>query len=158
MTVCQPKKSTYISLLLIVLFLALGLLFLLFHFSHYRTFGLWFYVMGTSLITVVLILLLVKMMAGFRFLSFGNNAIQIRLPLRGKTLTYAIHDILVWEEDAVLANKRKFNQVTIVLPDKTSVRFSNHEHTNYDELLKYLRLKIPNKSTSRLSKAKSGKK
>ncbi len=152
MTVCQPKKSTYISLLIFAVLLALGLLFLLFHFSNYRTFGLWFYLLGTSLITVVLVLLLVKMMAGFRFLSFGNNAIQIRLPLRGKILTYAIQDILVWEEDTVLANNRKFNQVTIVLPDRTSVRFSNHEHTHYDELLKYLRLKIPNKNTAQLTK------
>ena len=156
MTVCQPKKSTYISLLFFVVFLAMGLLFLLFHFSNYRTFGLWFYLLGTTLITVVLVLLLVKMMAGYRFLSFGNNAIQIRLPLRGKILTYAIQDILVWEEDTVLANKPKFNQVTIVLPDRTSVRFSNHEHTHYDELLKYLRLKIPNKNTAQL--AKKGKK
>jgi hypothetical protein len=158
MTSCSPKKSTYLSLGFIVLLLTTGLIFLLFHFSIYRTFAIWFYLFGTSILTVALVLLLIKMIAGYRFCQFGNNTISIRFPLRGTEIILPIQDIILWEEDSITTNNRTFRQTTLVLPDKSSVRFSNHEHTNYTELLKYLHLKIPNKRPNSILKSKNKKK
>jgi hypothetical protein len=150
MTVIKPKLSTYISLSLVLLFLIAGLIFILRDFAYKGSFGLWFYLIACSLITLVILLLLVKMMAGFRFITVGREQIIVNLPLRGYTKAYPINQILAWEEETVIANKRQFKQLTIAFSDHQSISVSNHEHEAYDDLVAYLskkssRQKIKNK-------------
>ena len=86
-------------------------------------------------------MLLVKMMAGWRFISAGKEHIVIKLPLRGNTKAYPVSEILAWEEEVVTANKREFRQVTIAFQDKQSISISNHEHEAYTEFVNYLKKK-----------------
>jgi hypothetical protein len=141
MIVIKPKISTYISLSLILLALLLGLVFILRDFSYKGTFRLWFYLVACSIITLVLLMLLVKMMAGWRFISAGKDHIVIKLPLKGMTKVYPVSDILLWEEETVIANKREFKQLTIAFQDKQSISVSNHEHEAYADFVNYLRKK-----------------
>jgi len=141
MVVIKPKISTYISLGIIVLVLLIGLVLILRDFAYKGSFGLWFYLVACSLITVVLLMLLVKMMAGWRFISAGKEHIVIKLPLRRSTKAYPISAILAWEEEVVTANKREFRQVTIAFQDRQSISISNYEHEAYTELVNYLKKK-----------------
>jgi hypothetical protein len=141
MVIIKPKVSTYISLSIVLLVLTTGLVMLLRDFTYKGSFGLWFYLVACSLITLVMLMLLVKMMAGWRFISAGKEQITIRLPLRGMTKNYPVTQILAWEEETVLANKREFKQVTIAFTDKNSISVSNHEHEAYTELVNYLKKK-----------------
>jgi hypothetical protein len=141
MVVIKPKISTYISLSIVVLVLLTGLVLILRDFAYKGSFGLWFYLIASTLITLVLLMLLVKMMAGWRFISAGKEHIVIKLPLRGSTKAYPITDILAWEEEVVTANKREFRQVTIAFQDKQSISISNHEHEAYTEFVNYLKKK-----------------
>jgi hypothetical protein len=141
MVIIKPKVSTYISLSIVLLVLTTGLVMLLRDFTYKGSFGLWFYLVACSLITLVMLMLLVKMMAGWRFISAGKEQITIRLPLRGMTKDYPVTQILAWEEETVLANKREFKQVTIAFTDKNSISISNHEHEAYTELVNYLKKK-----------------
>jgi hypothetical protein len=141
MVIIKPKVSTYISLSIVLLVLTTGLVMLLRDFTYKGSFGLWFYLVACSLITLVMLMLLVKMMAGWRFISAGKEQITIRLPLRGMTKDYPVTQILAWEEETVLANKREFKQVTIAFTDKNSISVSNHEHEAYTELVNYLKKK-----------------
>jgi hypothetical protein len=141
MVIIKPKVSTYISLSLVLLVLISGLVLLLRDFSYKGSFGLWFYLVACSLITLVILMLLVKMMAGWRFISAGKDQITVRLPLRGMTKVYPVSEILAWEEETVLANKKEFKQVTIAFQDKNSIAVSNHEHESYTELVSYLKKK-----------------
>lgn len=145
MIVCKPKKGTYLALTSILLILMGGLIYTLHHFTAYRTFGLFYYLFSTVLITLVIIMLLVKMMAGYKFISAGQESLIIKLPLRNKTLTYPLQEVLAWEEEKVTANKREFSQITIVFSNKTAFTLSNHEHTNYAEFLKYMVKKLSKK-------------
>jgi hypothetical protein len=52
-----------------------------------------------------------------------------------------VKQILAWEEETILANKREFKQLTIAFEDKQSISVSNHEHVAYDQLVKYLHKK-----------------
>jgi hypothetical protein len=88
-------------------------------------------------------MLLVKMMAGWRFISAGKEQVVIKLPLRGSTKVYPVAEILAWEEETILANKREFKQVTVVFKDKQSISVSNHEHEAYTEFITYLKKKAP---------------
>lgn len=141
MVVIKPKISTYISLGIVVLVLTLGLTLILRDFAYKGSFGLWFYLIASTLITLVLLMLLVKMMAGWRFISAGKEHIVIKLPLRGSTKAYPVSEILAWEEEVVTANKREFRQVTIAFQDKQSISISNHEHEAYTEFVNYLKKK-----------------
>lgn len=141
MLVIKPKISTYISLSLIELVLIIGLVMILRDFAYKGTFALWFYLVSTSLVTLVLVMLLVKMMAGYRFILAGKDQIIIKLPLRGYQKAYPVTDVLAWEEEIILANKREFKQVTIAFTDKQSISVSNHEHEAYSELVSYLNKK-----------------
>ncbi len=141
MVIIKPKISTYISLSIVVLVLLTGLVLILRDFAYKGSFGLWFYLIASTLITLVLLMLLVKMMAGWRFISAGKEHIVIKLPLRGSTKAYPITDILAWEEEVVTANKREFRQVTIAFQDKQSISISNHEHEAYTEFVNYLKKK-----------------
>jgi len=142
---CKPKSSTYFSLLIVVGILFAGLIYILLDFSRYQTYNFWFYLLSATLLTVVLLIILVKMMAGYRFISAGKESFQVKLPLRGLKKQYGLNDVLAWQEEKILANKKEFKQMTIVFADKTSFSLSNHEHTNYEDLHKYLQKKVSKK-------------
>lgn len=141
MLVIKPKVSTYISLSLIAIALMIGLVMIMRDFAYKGTFALWFYLVSASLVTLVLVMLLVKMMAGYRFILAGKDQIIVKLPLRGYHKVYSVTEVLAWEEEIILANKREFKQVTIAFADKQSISVSNHEHEAYTELVSYLNKK-----------------
>jgi hypothetical protein len=137
----KPKISTYVSLSLVLLVLLAGLVLLLRDFAYKGSFPLWFYLVACSLVTLVMLMLLVKMMSGWRFITAGRDHIVIKLPLRGMTKVYPVNEIMLWEEEVILANKKEFKQVTIAFTDKNSISVSNHEHESYNELINYLKRK-----------------
>lgn len=141
MVVIKPKIPTYISLSFIVLVLVVGLILLMADFANKGTFPTWFYPVACALITVVLVLLLAKMIAGWRIILAGQDHIVIKLPLRRITKVYPVDQILLWEEERTNVNKREFKQVTIAFTDKNSVSISNHEHESYEGLISYLKKK-----------------
>lgn len=141
MLVIKPKVSTYISLSLIAIVLMIGLVMIMRDFAYKGTFALWFYLVSASLLTLILVILLVKMMAGYRFILAGKDQIIVKLPLRGYQKAYPVTEVLAWEEEVILANKREFKQVTIAFMDKQSISVSNHEHEAYTELVSYLNKK-----------------
>ncbi|MFN3999199.1 hypothetical protein [Algoriphagus sp.] len=141
MVIIKPKISTYISLGLILIVLLGGLILLLRDFAYKGSFGLWFYLVSCSLITLVILMLLVKMMAGWRFITAGKDQIIVKLPLKGMTKSYPVNEIMLWEEEIILANKKEFKQVTIAFTDKNSISVSNHEHESYTDLVNYLKKK-----------------
>jgi hypothetical protein len=139
---CQPKKSTYFSLGIVVFILFSGLVFLLRDFAISRSFGLIFYLIATSLITLVILMLLVKMMASYKFILAGKDQIIVKMPLKGTTKNYELTQVKVWNEEKVMANKKEFKQLIIVFEDLFSISISNHEHVNYDQLIAYLKKKL----------------
>jgi hypothetical protein len=144
---CRPKKSTYLILGIVLIILLIGLIFLLNDFSNKRTYGLLFYLFGASFLTLTILILIVKMMAGYKFISVGRDEIVVRLPLKGFTKSYTFAQVIVWEEETVIANKRDFRQLTLVFTDKWSISISNHEHVNYQEFIGFINKKIPNKKS-----------
>ncbi|MFC3881902.1 hypothetical protein ACFOSV_17030 [Algoriphagus namhaensis] len=145
MVLIKPKISTYFSLSLIVVFLIAGLVFILRDFAYKGSYGLWFYLVSCTLITLVLLMLLVKMLAGYRFITAGRDQIIVKLPLRGYRKVYPIQQILAWEEEIIVANKKEFKQLTIAFSDQQSISVSNHEHEAYTSLVDYLKKKAPKK-------------
>jgi hypothetical protein len=154
---CRPKTKTYFALSLVLLVLISGLVYILNHFAVQRTFGLVFYLIAAVILTFVIIMLLVKMMAAYKFISAGKEKITTRLPLKGITRSYNLDEVMVWDEEKIFANKREFKQLTIAFNDQQSFTLSNHEHINYDDFSKYLKKKIPQKNVDAIKKAKNSR-
>jgi hypothetical protein len=85
------------------------------------------------------------MMAGYKFLAAGKDKIEIWLPLKGQRKKYSMSDLLAWQEEEVVANKKVFKQLILVFVDKYSFSISNHEHLGYDDLKRYLGKKASKK-------------
>lgn len=141
MILIKPKLSTYFSLGMLVLILLAGLVFILRDFAYVGSFGLWFYLIACPLITLVVLMILVKLLAGYRFIAAGKDQIVVKMPLKGYQKIYPVNQVLAWEEEKVMANKREFKQLTIAFQDKQSISISNHEHESYDQLINYLNKK-----------------
>jgi len=149
---CSPKTKTYLALGLIVVILISGLIYILNHFATQGSFGIAFYLVASVLLTLVILLLLVKMMAAYKFISIGKEKITINLPLRRKKISYRLDQVMLWDEEKVITNKREFKQLTLVFENKDSFTMSNHEHVNYDEFASYLGKKIPKKNVNKIKK------
>lgn len=158
MITCKPKTNTYIALGSVLGLLVIGLIATLTHFANVRTFALWFYLFSTTVLTIVILLLLVKMMAGYKFISAGKEKITLRFPLRRITKTYDLAQVKVWEEEKVIANKKEFRQLTVVFEDQSSFTISNHEHENYAGMLNYFNKKLLTKHLTKLTKNSKPKK
>lgn len=141
----KPKTTTYITLSLVVVVLMAGLGYLLADFYRGGSYSLLFYLICCTILTLAILLILVKMMAGYKFIAAGNDRIDIRIPLKGLKKSYSLNQVLGWQEEIVMANKREFKQLSLLFDDKTSFSISNHEHLSYSELIKYLSKKIPKK-------------
>ena len=102
------------------------------------SFGLWFYLIAAPLLTLVILMILIKLLAGYRFIAAGKDQIVVKLPIRRYEKTYPVNQILAWEEETILANKKEFKQLTIAFADKQSISISNHEHESYSQMVKYL--------------------
>ena len=59
MILLKPKLSTYISLGAVLFILLIGLVLILRDFTYSRSYDLWFYLVASSLLTLVLLMLLV---------------------------------------------------------------------------------------------------
>ncbi|MEN2280954.1 hypothetical protein AAGF08_02365 [Algoriphagus sp. SE2] len=138
MILIKPKLSTYFSLGILVIILLAGLVFILRDFAYVGSFGIWFYLIAAPLLTLVILMILIKLLAGYRFIAAGKDQIVVKLPIRGYEKTYPVNQILAWEEETILANKKEFKQLTIAFSDKQSISISNHEHESYNQLVKYL--------------------
>ncbi|MBB6327314.1 hypothetical protein FHS59_002957 [Algoriphagus iocasae] len=143
MILIKPKLSTYFSLGLLVLILITGLVFILRDFAYVGSFGIWFYLIAAPLLTLVILMILVKLLAGYRFIAAGKDQIVVKLPIRRYEKTYPVNQILAWEEETIIANKKEFKQLTVAFSDKQSISVSNHEHESYNQLVKYLLKKAP---------------
>ena len=106
MIACKPKMSTYFSLGVVVALLVAGLIYILNDFANRQSYGLWFYLISCSLITVVLLILLVKMMANYRFITVKRNSLEIRIPLKGLQRNYPLSSVKAWQEEIIMANKK----------------------------------------------------
>ncbi len=83
-------------------------------------------------------MILIKLLAGYRFIAAGKDQIVVKMPIRQYEKIYPINQILAWEEETIIANKKEFKQLTVAFSDKQSISISNHEHESYTQLVKYL--------------------
>ncbi len=74
-------------------------------------------------------------------LSLGNNTLTYRY-LIGSQRKYKITEIVSWHEEVVKRKSSEYRRLSILLIKDKKLLLSNHENTNYQDVVNYLKKKV----------------
>ncbi|MFQ3215058.1 MAG: hypothetical protein ACJAT1_001035 [Marivirga sp.] len=139
-----PKYQTVfaLSVFLILLF---GSFFLLLHSLLNDASYFIIKLILTPLILVIGLLILNKLISGVKIIEAGNNQLNIFHPISRKRILLPLDQIRGWQEEVVKTKNGDFREIKILYSNKSVVKLSNKENTDYDKLLQYLTQKVKRK-------------
>jgi hypothetical protein len=89
-----------------------------------------------------------KIFIRYKVIRAGNNSVEIRYPVIGKTEKYELQAIVAWRENIIKTGKKSvYKQLEVLFDNKTRLSIGQKEHTEYARLVQYLQQKIPKKKT-----------
>ena len=94
----------------------------------------------TPALVVIGITIAIKSYFSAVSITLGDNKISYRY-LLGSHKVHKINDITKWSEDIVKRKKSEYRSLTIQLTNGKKLRLSNHENSQYDKLVSYLKKK-----------------
>jgi hypothetical protein len=137
MITLKPKSSVQ-TILFALLAVAYGITFLLAGYVASGKQSLWLYV-GVVLMMVTTILFTIKVLMGYKTLQIDKEKIIVKYLFR--TYTFDLKALTFWEEIVIKTfNKQEFKQIDLVF-GQVKVSFSEQEHTNYAQLIQFLKKK-----------------
>lgn len=86
-------------------------------------------------------LIVAKSYASAVRLTLGNNQLNYHYPL-GSRKQHKLSDIADWQEEVVKSNSREYCRLTIKLENGKKLQLSNHENSNYIDVIRYLKKKV----------------
>lgn len=92
--------------------------------------------------------LLFRMILKYQIVKMGKGSIEIRFPARFKDTTYKVNDLTHWKETVINTAGGKYKEVELVFSDKKTINLSMQEHSNYPQVISYLRKKASKKMKS----------
>lgn len=96
------------------------------------------------ILLVIGIIIAMKSLTSSLTLTFGDNKISYQ-HLLGSEKRYKLSDIQVWKEDVVKRKNSDYRRLSILLNNGKKLQLSNHENTNYDQVIQYLKKKVRTK-------------
>lgn len=142
MIVSKPKSQALFAIFMFILIcLSLGGYNLLLLIKG----STWFfnYLMASIFLPLGLILL-IRQMVNYKIISIGNDKIQVRYPLRMRTIRVTLNQIEYWQETIIQTKTGVFKQLDIVFGRRT-IKMSIQENTRYQETVNYLKKKLARK-------------
>ncbi|MBL3656622.1 hypothetical protein [Fulvivirga sediminis] len=144
MIVAKPKKGTLFSLGLFIV-LAVGL-------ATYITYTMlqgqpvWYQYALVALLYPIGIGLAIKVVWGYKVITVGKNKISIKYPIRFQTVEYTLKQLISWKEAIVKTGTGTFKEVSIKFDNGKVLNLSYQEHTDYPQVIQYLKKKCPRKA------------
>lgn len=86
-----------------------------------------------------------KLIFGYKIIEVGKEKIDIFFPTRFKRQSYKIKEIDFWQETQVKTATGTYKEVQIQFADKKKLSLSYQEHTEYPQVIKYLKKKCAKK-------------
>lgn len=142
MIVSKPKSQALFAIFMFILIcLSLGGYNLLLLFDG----STWFfnYIMASIFLPLGLILL-IRQMVNYKIISIGNDKIQVRYPLRMRTIRLSLNQIEYWQETIIQTKTGVFKQLDIVFGRRT-IKMSIQENSRYQETVNYFKKKLARK-------------
>jgi hypothetical protein len=106
----------------------------------------WYNYLTIGLLFPIACFVLYKIFIRYKVVRFGNNQIEITLPVLKKTKKYILADVQFWLENQVRTGKRSvYKELVIKFEDGKKLSLSPTESTEYDRTIQYLKQKLPKK-------------
>lgn len=137
MIVCKPKAGTYIS---IAIFETVAGALSLFIYYQLPRMGSWKW-LGRLLVPVLLgimLAILIKVVWSLKVVRVGKEKFEVRYPVRRKQVTYSGKNLSRWKEESIKTAGGVYKELSMTFAGGKTISVSQQEHTNYEQLRKYL--------------------
>ncbi|MTI21284.1 hypothetical protein E1176_09650 [Fulvivirga sp. RKSG066] len=140
MIVAKPKVGTLFSL---GVFIVICLLISGYAIGHYLSGATmeWYHYTLAIIFFPIGMGLLFRLLLGYRVVRVGKQKIEIHFPSRFTTRNYKLRDIVKWKEVEVKTVSGTFKELEIFFNDNKKIALSIQEHTDYQQLRKYMQKK-----------------
>ncbi len=103
------------------------------------------YMIGFGPIALGLIL---RQIFGYKTISIGKDKLTISFLLKHKKIIHSLKQLKQWSEIAIKTPSGNYKQLEIIFEDQRKVVMSMQEHTEYHQVVKYLKKKYSRKMAS----------
>jgi hypothetical protein len=147
MILVKPKVGTLFSIGLFILICLAGGIY---GFMQIRqdVHAAWYHYVLALVLLPLGIGLLLKILWGYQYVSFGKQRIKVEYPIRRKTAQYNLNMITAWREESVKTASGQYKEIVIQFTNGRKIRISMQEHIRYKEAVKYLNKKARTKFKS----------
>ncbi|HZX73115.1 MAG TPA: hypothetical protein VFE57_01745 [Cyclobacteriaceae bacterium] len=97
------------------------------------------------LLTPLALFALFKIFLSYKVIRVGNNQIDIRYPVFGKTKKYTLDQIGYWKETVIKNSMGTYKEIEVGFTDKSTLNMGHKEYTEYSKIAGYLSQKAAKK-------------
>ncbi|MEP1032499.1 hypothetical protein [Ekhidna sp.] len=137
----RPKSSIMISIGVFLFAILLADAWLFYTLVKNPTSYLWLKMMLTPTLLVIVIAIARKGYTSALKLTIGNNQLTYRYFL-SSSKSHKISDVKSWHEDVVKSKNGDYKRLSILLASGKMLQLSNHENSNYQPVVNYLKKKV----------------
>jgi hypothetical protein len=98
----------------------------------------WLNLVVIVLLTPLALFSLYKIFLSYKVIRVGNNQIDIRYPVFGKTKKYSLDQIGSWKETIIKNTMGTYKELEVRFTDNTSLTIGHKEYTEYHRIATYL--------------------
>lgn len=146
MIVVKPKNSTLFSLGVFITFSLVAAGYGMQ--AYFKDQAVWYHYVGLFVFGPLGLGLLMRTLLKYSIYNIGKGSIAVRTPVRFSNRQYKLSQISYWRETSVKTAGGNFKEVEIKFDNKKSISLSMQEHSNYPQLINYLKKKAPKKMVS----------
>ena len=146
MIISKPKPSTIFSIMMFALPLLAAGIYGVYILKTGK--ALWYhylYMIGFGPVALGLIL---RQIFGYKTISIGKDKITISSLLKRKNVIHSLKQLQQWNETNIKTPSGNYKQLEVVFEDQRKVVISMQEHTEYHQVIKYLKKKHSRKMIS----------
>ncbi|MEO9484552.1 MAG: hypothetical protein ABJG47_13935 [Ekhidna sp.] len=141
MTTSQPKSSLLISIGVFLIGILAADAWLFYELVQNPASYLWAKLILAPTLLVIGIVVAIKGYTSALRLTIGNDKLTYQY-LMGSRKKHKITEITSWNEEIVKSKNGVYKRLSIQLKNGKLLRLSNHENSNYESVLNYLKKKV----------------
>ncbi|MEO9871802.1 hypothetical protein [Ekhidna sp.] len=137
----KPKSSSILAVGLFLVGILAAAIWLFAGLIQNPTSYFWIKLILAPTVLVIGILVTVKSYSSAMTITIGNNKLTYRY-LIGSESKHKIAEIESWQEDIIKRKSSEYRQLSMQLANGKKLKLSNHENSNYKEVVNYLKKKV----------------
>ncbi len=146
MIISKPKPGTIFSIVLFALpLLAVAIYGFYILKTGQTSWYHYLYMIGFGPVALGLIL---RQIFGYKTISIGKDKLTISFLLKRTKIIHSLKHLKQWSETSIKTPSGNYKQLEVIFENQGKVVMSMQEHTEYHQVIKYLKKKHARKMTS----------